>query len=178
MPSVYHTYTREGHAFSQESFASLYQDSLFTDVRLVSSDGLAIECHRVVLAAASPFLKSSLIRLRDGQRDLKLEVFSHNVLLAVLDLIYKGEAKVRTEERVNFCAAVRYLALKVDPKLKSLIECPDEDDSDSSSISSMRAPSVSKPLSQGVSESSTKYCLISLLIHFISLRSEFSTSLG
>ena len=163
--SLFLTYTRSGPAFTSETFGGFYQAKTFTDVRLMSSDGLAIEGHKVVLAAASPMLKKRLLDLPEGRRDLRLDLFSHNVLLAVLDLIYKGTARVKVDEREDFQAAVRFLALKLDPDLKKRIYDDQEDEGRSGKQrGSQEFRGASQPLSEGVSHKHD--CIIFACLNF------------
>lgn len=48
----------DGHRACIDGLVDLFQQGLLTDVSLVTDDGTSLPCHRVILAAASPFFRA------------------------------------------------------------------------------------------------------------------------
>ena len=94
------------------SFENLRQAANFSDVTLVSDDGEQIECHKVILAASSPFFEK-LLKRGDHPRPL---IFLRGVkkadLDAVIDFLYCGEANILQENLESFLAIAEDLQVK------------------------------------------------------------------
>ena len=112
----------------RSSFKLLRQDTDFVDVTLVSEDGQMAEAHMVVLASSSPTLMDILSK----NKLLKTFIFMRGTkwkdLVAVLDFIYLGEAKVEEENLESF------FALAKDLQLKGLQRKPERETKDSDQV--------------------------------------------
>ena len=106
------------------AFASYYQHGVFADARLsgsvppgeappVRGHDLVVHCHRVVLSAVSAPLRRRFVQQPDPSAVVRVDGVRHNALVSVLDLVYHGRVRVRREEREEFCAAMRALAIRL-----------------------------------------------------------------
>ena len=88
----------------------------FCDVTLVSCDGEKIRAHKVVLASASTIFRDML---QTEEEDVEYQVINMKevntkFMLAMIDLVYKGEAKVENRECEEFLIILKeYNILKV-----------------------------------------------------------------
>ena len=94
------------------AFGRLRDDKKFTDVTLACEDGQQMEAHKVILAASSPFFEKVLQRNKHAHPLIYLRGFHSQDLLAILDLLYFGEAKVYQENLDSFLAIADELKLK------------------------------------------------------------------
>ena len=76
------------------AFGRLRDDKDFTDVTLACEDGQQMEAHKVILAASSPIFENILQRNKHPHPLIFLKGFQSQDLLAILDFLYFGEAKV------------------------------------------------------------------------------------
>ena len=96
------------------TFGELRHDKEFVDVTLVSEDGSQVEAHKVILAASSPFFQQLLKKNKHPHPLIYMRGVRAEDLLAMLDFLYIGEAKVVHENLDTF------LAIGEDLKVKGL----------------------------------------------------------
>ena len=94
------------------AFGNLREDSEFADVTLACEDGQQIEAHKVILAESSPFFKNLLKRNKHPHPLIYMRGVKSQVLLAILDFLYCGEANVYQENLDPFLAIAEELNLK------------------------------------------------------------------
>ena len=93
------------------AFGNLKEDTDFTDVTLFCEDGNQIRAHKVVLAS-SPTLQKVLKRSQHTQRMIYMRGLKSEVLSAMIDFLYSGEANVLQENLDSFLALADELQLK------------------------------------------------------------------
>ena len=76
------------------SLESLKDDKDFLYVTLASEDGKQMEAHKLILALSSPFFKNLLKRNKHPHPLLYMRGLKSADLLAIVDFLYCGEAKV------------------------------------------------------------------------------------
>ena len=93
------------------TFARFRNVSDFSDVTLVCEDGTQVEAHRVILASSSTFF---LNILKKNHSNPVIFMWSMNIadLMAIVDFLYFGEAKVLQENLDNFLALAQDLGLE------------------------------------------------------------------
>ena len=94
------------------AFGKLRDDKEFTDVTLACEDGQKLEAHKVILAASSPFFEKILQNSKHPHPLIYLRGFQSKDLVAILDFLYFGEAKVFQEDLDSFLATAQELELK------------------------------------------------------------------
>ncbi len=131
-PSSLVSYKRSG-GWSSAAFKGFYDSGIFTDAKLASSmssmGGPFINCHRIVLSAVSAPLKRKFLAQPDPEAVVYVDGVRHNVLLSIVDLVYRGSVNVRREENEDFCAAMRSLAVRLDDEIDRRVyeDSADED---------------------------------------------------
>ena len=76
--------------------------SKFCDVTLVGNDNMKIEAHKVILSGASVFFNNMLQSDDHPHPLIFMRGVTHEVLKAMLDLIYSGEAYLEEEHVESF----------------------------------------------------------------------------
>ena len=94
------------------AFGSLRKDKDFADVTLACEDGQQIEAHKVILAASSPFFQNLLKKNKHPHPLIYMKGIKHEILLAVVDFLYLGEANVFQESLDSFLEIAEELRLK------------------------------------------------------------------
>ena len=94
------------------AFGSLREDKDFTDVTLACEDGSQVEAHKVILAASSPFFRDILNKNKHSHPLIFMRGLKSQVLLAIMDFLYIGEANVQKENLDSFLALAEELRLK------------------------------------------------------------------
>ena len=94
------------------AFGSLREDTEFVDVTLACEDGQQVEAHKVILAASSPFFETILQRNKHPHPLIYLGGFKSEDLMAILDFLYFGEAKVYQENLDSFLAIAEEVKLR------------------------------------------------------------------
>ena len=94
------------------SFGSLRDDRDFSDVTLACEDGKQIEAHRIVLAGSSPIFEKMLSSFKNRHPLIFMRGVKSEVLNAVVDFLYRGEANVFQENLDSFLAMAEELKLK------------------------------------------------------------------
>ena len=90
-----------------QAFGNLRKDTDFSDVTLACEDGEQIEAHRVVLAASSNFFQKLFSRTKHPHPLIYLKGIRSEDLLAIIDFVYFGEAKVYQENFDNFLSVAK-----------------------------------------------------------------------
>ena len=94
------------------TFHGLRQDLDFSDVTLVCEEVTQFKAHRVILSACSPFFSSVLKRNKNSQPLIYMRDVKSNVLMAILDFIYHGEANIQQADLESFLGLAEELQLK------------------------------------------------------------------
>ena len=94
------------------AFATLREYNDFADVTLACEDGQQIKAHKVILAASSPFFQNLLKKNKHPHPLIYMKGIKHEILLAVVDFLYLGEANVFQESLDSFLAIAEDLKLK------------------------------------------------------------------
>ena len=95
-------------------FGSLRQDRDFADVTLACEDGQQIEAHKVILASSSPFFQNLLKKNKHPHPLIYMKGIKHEILFAVVDFLYLGEANVFQESLDSFLEIAEELRLRAD----------------------------------------------------------------
>ena len=93
------------------SFADLRKGRDLTDVTLACEDGQQLEAHKVILAASSPFFLDLLKKNRHPHPLIFMRGFKSEMLSAILDFLYFGEANVLKENLDSFLGLADELTL-------------------------------------------------------------------
>ena len=100
----------------QENIASFFHglriDQDFSDVTLVSEENAPVEAHRVILSACSPFFGSVLKKNKSSHPMIYMRGLKSKDLVAIVDFIYHGEARICQEDLDGFLAIAEELQLK------------------------------------------------------------------
>ena len=94
------------------AFVSLREDNEFADVTLACKDGDQIEAHKVILASSSPFFQNILQKNKHPHPLIYMRGMKSEDLVALIDFLYCGEAKVYKENLDSFLAIAEELKLK------------------------------------------------------------------
>ena len=97
---------------TSSAFAVLRDDRDLSDVTLVCEDGQQIEAHKVILAASSPFFLELLKRNKHPHALLYMRGVKYEILGALVDFLYLGEADVFKDKLDDFLAVAEDLRLK------------------------------------------------------------------
>ena len=89
------------------AFADLREDKDFTDVTLACEDGQQVEAHKVILASSSPFFKELLRKTKNPHPLVYMRSLKSEDLLAIMDFVYFGEAKVLQKILILFLPLLR-----------------------------------------------------------------------
>ena len=94
------------------AFGELRNKSEFSDVTLVSQDGEKIEAHKMMLASSSPLFMELLSQNKHLHPLIYMRGLKSDVLVALLDFLYFGEANIWQEELDDFLSLAAELKLK------------------------------------------------------------------
>ena len=94
------------------AFKNLRENIDFADVTLACEDGQQVTAHRVVLAASSPLFESLLQRNNHSHPLIYMRGVDFEVLEAIVDFLYRGEANVIQENLDLFLAITEELQIK------------------------------------------------------------------
>ena len=94
------------------AFGRFRNDNEFSDVTLACEDGTQIETHKVILASSSPFFMEILKRNRRPHPLIYMKGTKAEELVAMVDFLYSGEAKVNQEGLEAFLCLAEELRLK------------------------------------------------------------------
>ena len=96
----------------KSAFSNLRGVTDFVDVILACEDGHQIEAHKVILAASSPFFETILKKNKHSHPLIFMRGMKTIDLVALVDFLYFGEAKVFQENLDSFLAIAEELQLK------------------------------------------------------------------
>ena len=96
----------------RSSFEELREDKNFTDVTLACEDGQQVDSHKMVLITSSPFFSNLLRKNQHTHPLIYMRGIKFEVLLAMVDFFYCGEAKVYQENLDSFLLLATELQLK------------------------------------------------------------------
>jgi len=94
------------------AFGTLREDREFADVTLACEDGQQVEAHKVILASSSPFFLNLLSRNNHPHPLIYMRGLKSEDLVAMVDFLYIGEAKIYQENLDSFLAVAEELQLK------------------------------------------------------------------
>ena len=94
------------------AFGKLRNDTELSDVTLVSDDEKQVEAQKVILASSTPFFANLLKRNKHPHPLIFMRGVKEDMLLAIVDFLYKGEANVFQENLDSFLAVAGDLRLK------------------------------------------------------------------
>lgn len=97
-------------------FDELLQNEAFTDVTLACEGGSPIKCHRMVLAACSPYFQSLFTDLPCKHPVVVLKDVKYSEIKAILEYMYKGEVNVAQDQLAALLKVAEAL------KVKGLVE--------------------------------------------------------
>ena len=95
-----------------QDIQSLWESQEFLDVTLVCDDDDQVEAHKLVLSAASPFLRKILQRNPHSHPLLYLRGATKKDIQALLLFIYSGETQVMQEELESFMSLANNLQVQ------------------------------------------------------------------
>ena len=85
------------HDNTSTAFRNLRNDRDLSDVTLACEDGRQVEAHKVILASASPFFQTMLIKNKHPHPLIYMRGVKSEDLVAIVDFLYFGEANVYQE---------------------------------------------------------------------------------
>lgn len=97
-------------------FDELLQNEAFTDVTLACEGGSPIKCHRMVLAACSPYFQNLFTDLPCKHPVVVLKDVKYCEIKAILEYMYKGEVNVAQDQLAALLKVAEAL------KVKGLVE--------------------------------------------------------
>ena len=93
-------------------FKSFQNNQDFTDVTLATNDCHQIDAHKIILTALSPVFRNMLQNNQCFQPIIFLRGVNEEQLAAILDFMYKGEAKIDKSNLNEFLKLAEELQLK------------------------------------------------------------------
>ena len=93
------------------AFSSMLKSGELTDVTLACEDG-QIQAHKLILAEASPTLKSILNKYPHKHPLLYFHNFSKETMQFILEFVYSGQVQVPVQNLDKFCALAKTLKVK------------------------------------------------------------------
>lgn len=97
-------------------FDELLQNEAFTDVTLVCDGGSPLKCHRMVLAACSPYFQNLFTDLPCKHPVVVLKDVKYSEIKAILEYMYRGEVNVAQDQLAALLKVAEAL------KVKGLVE--------------------------------------------------------
>ena len=94
------------------SFASLREDTEFTDVTLACEDGQQVTAHKVILAASSPFFQNLFKINKHPHPLIYMRGVKYEDLVGIIDFLYNGEATMHQENINTLLVIAEELKLK------------------------------------------------------------------
>ena len=93
------------------SYHDLRKQLDFCDVTLVCEEGQQIQAHRIILTPCSPFFSTVLKRNKHHHPLIYMKGVKVKDLVAIMDFIYHGEAKIYQQDLDGFLALAEELKL-------------------------------------------------------------------
>merc|ERR1712129_134204 len=109
---------------ASSAFGTLRGSNEFADVTLACEDGQQVEAHKVILASSSPFFLNLLRMNKHPHPLIYMRGLKSDILVAILDFIYCGEANIYQENLNSF------LSFAEDLKLKAVIGLGSENETE------------------------------------------------
>ena len=94
------------------AFGNLSKEREFADVTLACENGQQVEAHKVILAASSPFFRNLFQKNKHSHPLIYMRGVQSEILLAIIDFLYLGEANVFQEDLDSFLGLAEELKLK------------------------------------------------------------------
>merc|ERR1719209_1639134 len=91
---------------------SIWRNKDFTDVTLVSAEGLKTEAHKTVLSSFSPFFREVLIENKHTSVLLFMRGVSHKELELLMEFIYTGLCQVEVVDLESFLRIGKELGIE------------------------------------------------------------------
>ena len=88
--------------FDNGLFKKILADQDFTDVSLVTEDGITISAHRLVLSASSDFFQQVFKRNPNPKTIIYVDNVSHVVLEGLVHFIYTGQVRIEKSGLKSF----------------------------------------------------------------------------
>ena len=103
---------KDFHENTKFGLGSLKENQDFTDVTLVSEDGLQVEAHKVILAASSPFFRDLLGRNVRSDAFIYMRGATSTDMISIVDFLYYGEVQVHQDNLRSFLTMATELRLE------------------------------------------------------------------
>ena len=103
---------KDFHENTKFGLGSLKENQDFTDVSLVSEDGLQVEAHKVILAASSPFFRDLLGRNARSDAFIYMRGATSTDMISIVDFLYYGEVQVHQDNLRGFLTMATELRLE------------------------------------------------------------------
>lgn len=103
---------KDFHENTKFGLGSLKENQDFTDVTLVSEDGLQVEAHKVILAASSPFFRDLLGRNARSDAFIYMRGATSTDMISIVDFLYYGEVQVHQDNLRSFLTMATELRLE------------------------------------------------------------------
>ena len=94
------------------SYREFHSSSDFSDMTLVCDDNRQVKAHRLILASSSPVVSIFLKKNQHSNPKIGLNGFKENIVRAIMDFIYSGEANVYQEDLDGFLELSEKLQLR------------------------------------------------------------------
>ena len=105
--------TRKGYDHNQ-GYYDMMNNKEFTDVTLVTNDKKETRAHKLILSAASPFLKNMMLK---DEESIRIHADS-NLLSSVLEFIYLREVTINDAMIIQFVKLLTKLQIGDDQDLE------------------------------------------------------------
>lgn len=98
-------------------FSQFYTDGSYTDMKIAAAGDttLTIRAHKVVLAAASPYLARKIKSHKGDEGPIVLNYINFNMLKAIIDYLYHGRVVIRADEVEDFHSFRRMFEVELGP---------------------------------------------------------------
>ncbi|XP_034952190.1 broad-complex core protein isoforms 1/2/3/4/5-like isoform X2 [Chelonus insularis] len=114
-------------------FDELLQNEAFTDVAIGVDDGVFVKCHRMILAACSPYFQKLFIEIPCKNPIIILKDVKYHQIKAILEYMYRGEVSIAQDQLATLLDVAECL------KIKGLVEDNGSSPSNTSNTHSPRA---------------------------------------
>ncbi|ELU08476.1 hypothetical protein CAPTEDRAFT_58016, partial [Capitella teleta] len=93
------------------SLHKLQENEVMTDVTLILPDQSAIQCHKVVLMAASPFFEAMFQSglEESAEKDINLDFADSDIIRSLVKFFYTGDIKLTAENIKGIIAGNEFL---------------------------------------------------------------------
>ena len=94
------------------AFKDILNEKIFSDVTLVSDDGMQIKAHRIVVSSFSPLLRNLLLTNSSSHPIIYLRGITQQELQSILQFMYLGEVAVHQSHLENILDCAKDLKVK------------------------------------------------------------------